>query len=83
MQTAKQRANRIKAPSDLWELERYLTKCRKQIDSKYEFRSSRLAWTFGRLLSEGRVSEDGLRDLSEEKLKVIRSCAKVLSEDAA
>jgi hypothetical protein len=64
-------------------LERYLTERRKDIDGKYKFRSSRLTRTFGRLLCERRVSENELRGLGEDKLKVIRSCAKVLSEDAA
>ena len=49
MQTAKQRAGRIKEPADVWELERYLTQRRKEIDRKYEFRSSRLTQVFGRL----------------------------------
>ena len=83
MQEAKQKASRIKEPADVWKLERSLTERRKEIDGKYEFRSSRLTRTFGRLLCEHRVSENELRGLGEDKLKVIRSCAKVLSEDAA
>ena len=82
MQQARQKANQIKAPADLWELERYLTARRKEIDAKYEFRFSRLTRTFGRLLWEGRVSEDQLRRLGEDKLNVIRSCAKVFSDMA-
>ena len=83
MRESKQKANQIKEPADVWELERYLTKRRKDIDNKYEFRSSRLTRVFGRILREGRVSEEELRGLREDKLKVIRSCAKLLSEDAA
>jgi len=62
-------------------LERYLTQRRKEIDRKYEFRSSRLTQTFGRLLCERRVSQVELSGLREDKLKAIRSCAKVFSED--
>ena len=83
MQEAQRMANQISEPADLWDLERYLTQRRKDIDCKYEFRSSRLTRVFGRLLCERRVSEDELRGLGEDKLRVIRSCAKVLSEDAA
>jgi len=83
MQEARRKANQISKADDLWDLERYLTQHRKDIDAKYEFRSSRLTRVFGRLLSEGRVSEEELSDLGEDKLKVVRSCAKVLSEDAA
>jgi hypothetical protein len=83
MHEAKQKADRIKQPADVWELERYLTQRRKDIDRRYEFRSSRLTRVFGTLLCEGRVTEDELRGLPEDKMKAIRSCAKVLSEDAA
>lgn len=48
LQEAKQMANQIKEPADVWALERYLTQHRKDIDRKYEFRSSRLARCLGR-----------------------------------
>ena len=83
MEEAKQKASRIKEPADVWKLERYLTERRKEIDGKYEFRSSRLTQTFGRLLCDRRFSENELRGLGEDKLKAIRSCAKVLSENVA
>ena len=80
---AKLKANQIKEPADVWELERYLTQRRKDIDRKYEFRSSRLTQVFGTLLFEGRIREEELRGLRDDKMKAIRSCAAVLSEDAA
>ena len=83
MQEAKQRASRMNEPSDLWELEQYLTQRRKEIDRKYDYRQSRLTDVFGRLLFEGRVSEQDLTGLGEEKLKTIRSLAKFLAEEAA
>ena len=83
MREAKQMANKIKEPADVWDLERYLTQCRKDIDRRYEFRSSRLTQVFGMLLSERRICEEELRGLREENMKAIRFCAKVLSEDAA
>ena len=83
IQEAKQMANRIKEPADVWELENYLTRRRKDIDSKYDFRTSRLTQVFGRLLYEGRITEAELRGLREDKVKSIRSCAKVLSYDVA
>jgi site-specific recombinase XerD len=61
MQEAQQKANQIKEPADVWELERYLTRRRKDIDHKYDFRSSRLTQILGRLLSERRISEQELR----------------------
>jgi len=83
MEKTKQTANRINKPSELWDLECYLTQRRKDINSKYDFRSSRLTSVFGRLLCERRVNEDELRSLREDKVEAIRSCAKFLSEDAA
>src|SRR6202140_3038306 len=72
MHRTKQRANQINKPADLWDLEHYLTQRRKDIDSKYDFRSSRLTKVLGRLLCEHRVSEDELRGLREDKVEAIR-----------
>jgi|SRR5271157_5365952 len=84
IQEAKQMASRIKEPSDLWDLEHYLTQRRKEIDRKYDYRYSQLTHVFGRLLHESRLSEEELRGLREDKLKSIRSFAKFLAEmDAA
>ena len=83
MREAKQMAITITEPADVWDLERYLTQRRKDIDRRYEFRSSRLTQVFGVLVSEGRIFEQELRGLGENKMKAIRSWAKVLSEDAA
>jgi hypothetical protein len=83
MQEARRKANQMKEPRDMWGLERYLTQRRKDIDRDYDFRLSRLTQMFGRLLCERRITEEELRGLGEEKVKAIRSWAKILSEDAA
>ena len=83
MHKTKQMANQIKEPADVWELEHYLTERREEINRKYDYRYSQLRHVFGRLLYEGRVSEEELRGLQEDKLKSIRSLAKFLAEDAA
>ena len=83
MHTTKQMANQVKEPADVWELEHYLTERREEINRKYDYRYSQLRHVFGRLLYEGRVSEEALRGLQEDKLKSIRSLAKFLAEDAA
>ena len=79
MQETKQRAHQINQPADLWELERYLTQRRKDIDRKYDFRSSRLTRLFRRLLCERRVTEDDLRRFHDDKVEAIRSCAKAFA----
>ena len=83
MQEAKRMANQISRPADLWDLEHYLTQRRKEIDRKYEYKYSQLTHVFGRLLHEQRLCEEELRGLREDKLKLIRSFATFLSEDAA
>ena len=83
MQQAKQMANQIKEPADVWGLEHYLTERRKEIDRKYDYRYSQLTRVFGRLLHEGRLSEEELRGLRDDKLKSIRSFAELFAKYAA
>src|SRR5215469_7507375 len=80
-QRVKQMANQIKEPVEMWELERYLTERRKEIDHKYDSRTSQLTRVFGMLLHERRITEEELRGLGDDKVRAIRSCAKFLSED--
>jgi hypothetical protein len=83
MQAAKQIASQIQQPSDLWDLEHYLTEHRKDINLKYDTRGSRLKDVMGRLLYENRIGEEDLRGLGDEKMKSIRSFAQFLRDDAA
>ena len=76
-------ANQVNEPEDLWDLEHYLTQRRKEIDRNYEYKHSQLTHVFGRLLHEQRLYEEELLGLREDKLKLIRSFAKFLAEDAA
>ena len=83
MQETKKMASQINEPDDLWELERYLTERRKDLNHKYDSRGSRLKDVLGRLLYENRLSENDLRGLREDKMKSIRSFAQFLRDDAA
>ena len=83
MEDARQRASRIRQPSDIWELEQYLTQRRKEIDRKYQFRASHLTQVLGELLHQKRISERELRGLHEDKLKSVQSFAKLLTESVA
>jgi hypothetical protein len=69
---------RDQRPSGLRELEKYLTERRKDINRRYEFPESKLSLVFGTLLHEGRITEERLRGLGEDKLKRVRSHADVL-----
>ena len=76
---AKERAARIEQPADLWDLERYLTRKRQEIDRKYGYRYSVLPLVFARLLHERRITEEDLRDLRQDKLDFIRREAETIS----
>ena len=79
IRTAKEMAGKIEQPADLWDLEPYLTQTRKEIDRKYDYRYSVLTDVFGKLVREGRLSEEELLGLGEDKLESIRSYAKFLA----
>jgi Photoprotection regulator fluorescence recovery protein len=74
---ARKMAEKIEQPSDLWELERYLTKRRKEIDRQYDYRYSVLLFVFADLIRKGRLREEDLHGLSEDKLGYIRSYARI------
>ena len=80
IQQAKQMAARIKEPSQVWDLEQYLTQRRKEIDRKYDYRYWQLSLVFGKLLHEGRLGEKDLRGLREDKVESIRSYAEFLAK---
>jgi len=68
-------AETIEQPSDVWELERYLTQRRKEIDCQYDYRYSVLLFVFADLIRKGRLREEDLHGLSEDKLEHIRQMA--------
>jgi hypothetical protein len=72
---AKERAGMIRQSSDLWELERYLTERRTQIDRQFDYRYSLLIFLFGNLIQQGKLSEKELQGLSDDKLDAIRRYA--------
>jgi len=73
IQEAKQMANQINEPSDLWDLEHYLTHRRKEIDRKYEYKYSQLTHVFSGVLVQSYAAKGceresfarGLRDWLE------------------
>ena len=74
---AKDRAAKIGEPSELWALEGWLTERRREIDRKYDYRYSILPLVFARLLRAGRLTDDDLRGLGQEKLDVIRKASAI------
>jgi len=72
VQEAKQMAERIKEPDQLWELERHLTLRRKAINAKYEYKYTVLLLVLGDLVREGRIGLNELQGLAEDKLRCVR-----------
>lgn len=71
------RLAKIKEAEDLWSLEDYIMRRRQEIDFRYDFRYSVLPEVFGELLRAGRIREQDLRGLGEDKLMFVRDCAKL------
>lgn len=84
MRKTREMAKNTEQPSDLWELEAYLTRSRKDIDRQYDYRYSVLPLVFGNLVRRGRLSMEDLRGLREDKLEAIQSYVRVFGNlDAA
>ena len=75
----KNRAAKIQRASQVWELERHLTKRRDEIDQQFDYRYSVLIQVFGALLHRGKLNEEDLQGLSEDKLTAIRRYASFLA----
>jgi hypothetical protein len=72
---AKRRAAKVEEPSELWELESWLTMRREDINRRYDYRYSVLPIVFAHLVRDGHLKEDDLRGLGSEKLELIRRAA--------
>jgi len=72
----------IQQSTDLWDLEHYLTGRRSQIDQQFDYRYSVLIQVFSDLVHGGRLSEQELQGLDEDKLGLIRHYAAFLVADS-
>ncbi|MFZ6641110.1 hypothetical protein ACO0LL_15280 [Undibacterium sp. TC4M20W] len=69
----KELANAVNSPDELWEIEAYLQKARKRIDTKYDYRYSRLPLLLAQLVFQNLVKREDLQKLSQDKLEIIDS----------
>lgn len=67
----KSKAEALSEPDELWSLVKRTDRRRQEIDDKYDFRYSQLLRVFGQLMREGRITEQSLTGLSEEKVSII------------
>src|SRR5260370_13808691 len=68
LQEAKGRAARIEKPSELWDLESWLTERRREIDRRDDYRHSILPLLFSQLLRHPRLTAVHLRRLGPANL---------------
>jgi hypothetical protein len=57
----------------MWDVEDYLTRKRRAIDQKYDYRYSQLLFVFGGLLREGRLQPDQFAGLSADKQETLQN----------
>ena len=69
----KSKAEAVRTPSGMWEIEDYLRQKRREIDDLFDYRYSVLIFVFARLIREGHLDESRLAGLSEEKRQMIHS----------
>jgi transcriptional/translational regulatory protein YebC/TACO1 len=68
----KAKAAAVKTPDEMWAVQEFLAKNQREIEQKYDYRYSQLILVFAKLVREGRIAEEQLHGLSEEKLSYIR-----------
>lgn len=68
-----EKVSSLKTDSDLWAIEDYLNDRRKVVNEKYDYRYSQLIVVFSRLLSEGYLSEEDIKELGNEKKEIIKN----------
>jgi predicted membrane metal-binding protein len=68
----KAKAAQVAKPSEMWDLEEYLRRQRKHIDTIFDYQYSQLIFGLAVLIRESYLDEGSLAGLSEEKLEAIR-----------
>ena len=75
LQQLKDSAEKANSRDDIWYIYDHLTKQRKSIDQRYDYRYSQLIFVFGILLRQKWLEESDLEGLAEDKLQLIRAFA--------
>jgi len=73
----KRRASQMTQVDHLWDLAEYIAVRRKHISDQYDYRYSVLPTVFATLIKAGRLSENDLEGLNEDKLAEIRRLSRV------
>jgi len=71
----KEMAAAARGPEDIWRLHDLLSKRRRDIDRRYDYRYSVLIRVLGGMLAEGWIEASDLAGLSKDKTEVIKRTA--------
>jgi hypothetical protein len=82
IEEARRRMAKVNEPSDLWELEAYLTETRQTVNRVYQFRESRLLTVFSNLMGDGRLKEGDLVGLQPDKIDRIKRGAEAFRSES-
>ena len=69
---ARRMLENVTAPSNVWQVEEYLSDHRRKVDAIYDYRYSRLLMVFSRLMRDGWLAEADLAGLDQEKIAKIK-----------
>lgn len=76
----KSQAAAVATPEEMWQIEDYLRRKRREIEELFDYRYSQLLFVFARLICLGHLDEGQLAGLSVEKLEEIRHLVARISE---
>jgi hypothetical protein len=68
----KAKAAAAATPDEMWSVEDFLRRRRREFEETFDYRYSQLPLVFGRLILQGHLDEGRLAGLSEDKLEEIR-----------
>lgn len=71
----KAKAAAVTTPDEMWAVQAFLEKSQREVEEKYDYRYSNLIIVFARLLREGRIKDEQLHGLTDEKLSYIQHIA--------
>ena len=69
--------SRTEDPKEIWKIDDYLRKNRRDMDSKYDYRYSILIVVFGKLMKEGLILDSDIDKLSKDKIDAIKRIASI------